>query len=91
MPKLKTYNSNQKKRAPKETKPESSGVACTEKRLVNGRWRKCPGEMMISVPHEPHYSQGRAGEPGAIKSGLKRAVCNHVDDKRKACGWRGWV
>ena len=76
MSKLKTYKANQKTSAPKAIEREPSGVACDEK--------GCNGEMMMVVPHEPHYFQGRAGEPGAVKSGLRRAICG-------ACGWRGWV
>lgn len=75
MPKLKAYEKNQELKTIREA-PESSGVACTEP--------KCPGELMISVPHQVHYSVGRAGEPGAIKSGLVRAACGE-------CDWRGWV
>jgi len=76
MPKLKTYKANQRKKTPDAPKGEPSGVACAEK--------KCEGEMMIVQPVEEHYTKGRAGEPGAIKSALKRAVCNE-------CNWKGWV
>ena len=73
---LSKYTTNQKKKAPIALAPEPSGVACDEK--------DCEGEMMIVQPVEEHYSKGRAGEPGAIKSPLKRAKCSE-------CSWRGWV
>ena len=75
MTKLKKYHDHQKEKQPARIS-ESSGVACTE---IN-----CPGEMMKQVPYEEHYSHGRLGETGAIKSGMVRAICN-------VCGWRGWV
>jgi len=81
---LKTYSSNQKKKTPKEDDREPSGVACTEKHLIDKRWRNCKGEMMIVQPIEEHYAKGRAGEPGAVKTSLKRAVCSE-------CNWKGWV
>lgn len=72
---LKTYEDNQSVKTVRQT-PESSGVACTE--------LDCPGEMMIRVPHQGHYSSGNKGEPGAIKTELLRAICSE-------CGWLGWV
>lgn len=75
MPKLKNYETHQKEVVP-ETEKLPSGVACTEP--------KCKGEMMIQVPHQGHYSSGRKGEPGAIKTDLLRAICGE-------CGWLGWV
>lgn len=76
MTKLKKYETNIKNKMPEKREPIPSGVGCSEK--------DCKGEMMITQPFEDHYSFGRRGEPGAIKSGLKRAVCSK-------CGWRGWV
>jgi hypothetical protein len=73
MAKLKTYNDHQKTKA-RAIEVEPSGVAC----------RHCDGEMMKSLPLEDHYTVGRAGEAGAVKSGLHRAVC-------VKCSWRGWV
>ena len=72
--KLKKYNTHQKTKLPKK-KTEPSGVACDEK--------KCKGEMMIQLPIVEHYSEGRAGEPGAVKSDLRRAVCD-------TCGWNSY-
>ena len=42
MAKLKSYEENQRIKAPAKLSPMSSGVACTEK--------KCKGEMMIVQP-----------------------------------------
>ena len=75
MPKLKPYEEHQKIGQAMDA-PEPSGVACTEK--------KCQGEMMIKVPYQDHYTVGKAGEAGAIKSNLRRARCG-------LCGWWGWV
>jgi len=46
MPKLKKYETHQKKTVSEPEKPKKSGVACTEK--------KCKGEMMIWEPKQKH-------------------------------------
>jgi len=72
---LRTYVENSSLKSTRE-EPEASHVACDEK--------DCKGEMMITVPHIEHYSVGRPGEAGAIKTELLRASCGE-------CGWLGWV
>ncbi len=76
--KLQPYEAHQAEQAP-EAEAEPSGVACTQ--------RRCKGEMMVQLVGgraEDGYARGRAGEPGAVKNGTRRALCG-------VCGWRGWV